>query len=850
MPIFCSNSQGTVRSPGHADFFAGLSRLLACALACLFLTATLVPASGLSQDNDAASADQQLDGVRKRITQIQAALNGDTALTDPTLSKMKTDALAASADAARVATTLAPLLASVQARVAELGAPVAGVKEAPDVAAQRAQLDRSRSALDAQLKLARLLSVEADQISEQVSTVRRSQLQARLGERTASILAAPFWTQLQAEYPQDLQRLRALESELAVSARNTSSKAWAAMLATILLTVLGRVWLGRTVLALTSTRVPRGRLRRSVHALVLTLLAVATPALIAEILRIGMRIDSTLPNRTAAFLSGSVGTICFGGYVAGLGHALLSPKRPSWRLPPLPDRLAHRMRQFPILFATIMVLVWMTERMSAVINAGLSTAVAVDCIVTLLLGVTVALGLMRAERVWRQIRHGDAEQTHATPAWVRAAVVVLWMALVTSLISLLIGYVAFGSFVAKQISWILVIVCSTYLLTVLVDDVCMLLSSTPPAADAKNPVLATPKARDQAAVLLSGGGRLTVILLATMLLLAPFGEGPGELFHRVGQLHDGLSIGEIQIRPGAVIQALLVLVFGSLAVRLLKQWMENRYLPTTRLDAGMQVSAVTLFGYAGGVVAVALALSAAGIGLERIAWVASALSVGIGFGLQAVVQNFVSGLILLAERPVKVGDWVSLGGVEGDIRRINVRATEIQMGDRSTVIVPNSEFITKTVRNVTHASPLGLVQIKLPLPLDTDADAARTLILGAFVDNTEVLETPAPNVQLDGIDNGYLMFNATGFASSPRLAYGVRSELLFELLKRLRTAQMPVSKPNTLLLSGPPALAQPGAPTAASMTPGSPIMPDQAPLVEHVSRPGAVDAAPAGRNDR
>ena len=82
-----------------------------------------------------------------------------------------------------------------------------------------------------------------------------------------------------------------------------------------------------------------------------------------------------------------------------------------------------------------------------------------------------------------------------------------------------------------------------------------------------------------------------------------------------------------------------------------------------------------MFGYTGVVLAISLALSAVGIGLERIAWVASALSVGIGFGLQAVVQNFVSGLILLAERPVKVGDWVSLCGIEGDIVRVNVRAT-------------------------------------------------------------------------------------------------------------------------------------------------------------------------------
>src|SRR5690606_4226923 len=231
---------------------------------------------------------------------------------------------------------------------------------------------------------------------------------------------------------------------------------------------------------------------------------------------------------------------------------------------------------------------------------------------------------------------------------------------------------------------------------------------------------------------------------------------------------------------------------------------------------GMQVSASTLFGYAGGIVAVALAMSAAGIGLERIAWVASALSVGIGFVVQSLVQNFASGLILLADRPVKVGDWVSLGGVEGDIRRINVRATEIQMGDRSTVIVPNSEFITKTVRNVTHASPLGLVQIKLPLPVETDAELARGLIMDAFTTNPDILETPAPAVQLDGIADGYLVINATGFASSPRLSYGVRSTLLFEILKRLREADIALTKTNAMRLDAAPSpsLPEPLPPSA------------------------------------
>ncbi|HWH83070.1 MAG TPA: mechanosensitive ion channel domain-containing protein, partial [Burkholderiaceae bacterium] len=230
----------------------------------------------------------------------------------------------------------------------------------------------------------------------------------------------------------------------------------------------------------------------------------------------------------------------------------------------------------------------------------------------------------------------------------------------------------------------------------------------------------------------------------------------------------------------------------------------------------MRASTVSLFGYAGVVIAVSLALSAMGIGLERIAWVASALSVGIGFGLQAVVQNFVSGLILLAERPVKVGDWVSLAGIEGDIRRINVRATEIQMGDRSTVIVPNSEFITKVVRNVTLADPIGLVQVKLPVPLGSDAQQVRTLLFAAFEADPDVLDTPAPAVLLDGVEHGQLQFNATGFVSSPRIAARVRSALLFDMLGRLKEAGITLAMPPTMLISAPAASPEPPPASAAS----------------------------------
>ena len=148
------------------------------------------------------------------------------------------------------------------------------------------------------------------------------------------------------------------------------------------------------------------------------------------------------------------------------------------------------------------------------------------------------------------------------------------------------------------------------------------------------------------------------------------------------------------------------------------------------------------------------ALAAMGLGFRQIALIASALSVGIGFGLQQVVQNFVSGLILLIERPVKVGDWVNVGGVEGDIRRIRVRATEIQTFDRTTVIVPNSDLITKQVQNKTLGDPRGRIQLEVSIANPGDATRATDLILSVADGLSEILKEPKPAVYIDSLAGG------------------------------------------------------------------------------------------------
>lgn len=737
-----------------------------------------------------------LDQLRQQV----AAMQKDLANPDPDadLLAWRSDALAAQVQAQSMEDALEPQRRSVQERLAELGTPPADKKESADIAALRSQLDKSRNALDAQVKLAGLVAVEASQLADQISVQRRAQFQTELGHRTASILAPAFWSELRDNYAADASRLGALAGELLQALRTASVAVWVGMAAAWLLLVLLRRKAEVLLLHIATSHIPYGRLRRSLFAVVRIVLSVLAWGLVAVIARSGLEWRGDLSALPHALLVRSVGLACFGGYVVGLGRALLAADRHSWRLPALPDAVATGLAWFPLVFAVTTMAGWLVERLYALVNASLATTVALNCILALVLGLSMVIAVGRGERLRRQLDRGpDADRIPPRPLWLGVLAALVWLVLVASVLALLLGYVALGGFMVRQLAWTAIAASTTYLLLVLIDDVCMgwLATNNPDSMPA-----GAWRMRDQAAVLVSGVGRALVALVALTSVLSPFGDGPPELLNRAAQFSDGLAIGEVQVRPMAVLLAVAVLVLGLSCVRLLKRWLVDQLLPTTHLDAGMQMSTSSLFGYAGGVLVVALALSAVGIGLERVAWVASALSVGIGFGLQAVVQNFVSGLILLAERPVKVGDWVVLGTVEGDIRRINVRATEIQMSDRSTVIVPNSEFITKTVRNITHASPLGLVQIKLPMPLDTDVEQVRDLMLAAFQDHADVQSSPAPSVALDGIESGKLVFNATAYVGSPRMSYGVRSDVLFEVLKRLREAKLPMSNPSTMVL--------------------------------------------------
>jgi small-conductance mechanosensitive channel len=362
--------------------------------------------------------------------------------------------------------------------------------------------------------------------------------------------------------------------------------------------------------------------------------------------------------------------------------------------------------------------------------------------------------------------------------------------LAASVVSLATGYIALGYFLSRFIIWIAVVAGSLYLALISVDDICStVFQRDGKVADVFHHGFGVRRSLiDQFGVALSALLRLLLILFAAGSVLFPFGSNVSTLFGQIGRVAQGVTIGQVTISPGAILRALAVLAAGLFVVRGIQKWLTTRYLPATELDAGARNSIAMVARYTGLILAVLWAMASLGIGIERIALLLSALSVGIGFGLQAITQNFVSGLILLAERPVKIGDWVRIGDQEGDVKKISVRATEIQIADRSTLIVPNSELITKSIVNKTMADPLGRIQLQFSVPMGTDVRQVRDMLMAIYDEQAAVLDDPKSLLFIDTIQDGRINFNSFAYVNSPRAVYPTRSDIWFELLAKLPEA--------------------------------------------------------------
>lgn len=384
------------------------------------------------------------------------------------------------------------------------------------------------------------------------------------------------------------------------------------------------------------------------------------------------------------------------------------------------------------------------------------------------------------------------------------------LAVIVALVALLAGYVSFARFVTYELVWFDIVLCTLYLLTQLTRDTFeSLLSPQHASGRVIRQLFGVDDSRlEQTSTLLSGLGTSVLTIIAVIALLTGgFGTTPAELLDSLLTVLGGDKLRSYNIMPERIVNAVIALSVGIWLLRSVRRWLDAELLPRMVMEPGLRASLVTLFSNVGYVLIVLLTLSLLGVKWENLAWIVSALSVGIGFGLQEIVKNFVSGLILLTERPVKVGDMVSIAGVEGDIRRINVRATEIQLGDRSTVIVPNSQLISQNVRNVTMSnSTQGVATLQLTFPLNIDPEAVRDLLLDAYLDNETILDHPVPSVTFSQLAPNGITLSVTGYVSNPRIAGGTKSDLLFEILKRLRAAGIPLTMPQTLRVENLPGM--------------------------------------------
>lgn len=286
---------------------------------------------------------------------------------------------------------------------------------------------------------------------------------------------------------------------------------------------------------------------------------------------------------------------------------------------------------------------------------------------------------------------------------------------------------------------------------------------------------------------------LVCALIPAILVLVGFGWR--SVRDIVANAFLGVRIGGFTLSFADIFWAVGIFFVVLAITRFVQRGLERGPFAHSRLDVGVQDSLRTLLGYLGLLIAAVAAVTAIGVDLSNLALIAGALSVGVGFGLQSIVNNFVSGLILLFERPIKAGDWVVTTSGEGTVRKISFRSTEIETFDRSTIIVPNSELISSSVINWTHRSKLGRITIPVGVSYSADPEQVRDILLKCAREHPLIVGYPEPFVVWKDFGDSALLFEIRAYIRDIINGLTVRTDLRFAIFKELKEAGIEIPFP-------------------------------------------------------
>ena len=254
--------------------------------------------------------------------------------------------------------------------------------------------------------------------------------------------------------------------------------------------------------------------------------------------------------------------------------------------------------------------------------------------------------------------------------------------------------------------------------------------------------------------------------------------------------------GDTRVTVMSILTLLLLFGLVILVERILRRVFILPVLGKTQLEPAVQYAVGKIIGYLVIALGCYISFLVVGINLSSLAILAGAVGVGLGFGLQNVINNFVCGLIILAERPIAIGDHIEISGVDGTVRKISLRSTTVMTNDNISIIVPNADFITHTVTNWSHGDPKVRFRIPVGVAYGTDVEKLKQLLIAVGNEHPKALKTPAPTVFFAGFGDSALNFELVVWTAEMTFAPRTfRSDLYFAIERKLRENSIEIPFP-------------------------------------------------------